>query len=150
MRRQLGALTKKWKDPFYSGDPDMTTWSCQSVWLRNTHSLARHWQTHLPDAMTDSTSLLNEVHVQCQSGTGGSTVEKPVETQTSIQLVSHLVRAPQFEFPMRRELGSLTKSKSGKILGVRSFYMTLPRGNHRTAHLKGNRTIKNLVVLYIL
>ncbi len=25
LRRQLGALTKKWKDPFHSGDPDMIT-----------------------------------------------------------------------------------------------------------------------------
>ncbi len=58
--------------------------------------------------------------------TGGSTVEKPAETQTSIQLASHLVGAPnsrpgghEFESPMRRELDVLTKS--GKTLGVRSF-----------------------------
>jgi hypothetical protein len=30
-----------------------------------------------------------------KSGTGGSTVEKPAETQTSIGLASHLVRAPK-------------------------------------------------------
>jgi hypothetical protein len=52
-------------------------------------------QTHLPDATADSTrysiSLLNQAHVQYQSGTGGSTVEKPAKTQTSIRLASHLV-----------------------------------------------------------
>jgi len=54
-------------------------------------------------------------------------VEKPADTQPSTRLASHLVRAPnsryerrEFESPMRRELGALTKS--GKILGVRSFY----------------------------
>ncbi len=45
---------------FYSGDP----WS----------------QTHLPKATADSISLLKQAHVQYQSGTGGSTVEKPAET----------------------------------------------------------------------
>ncbi len=69
----------------------MITWSCQSVWLRNTHRLARHWQTHLPDVTADSNSLLNQADVQYESGTGGSAVEKPAETQTSIQLASHLV-----------------------------------------------------------
>jgi hypothetical protein len=73
------------------------------------------WQTHLPDATTYSTSLLNQAHVQYQNGTGGSTVEKPAETQTSIWLASHLVRGPysrsggrEFESPMLRELGALT------------------------------------------
>jgi hypothetical protein len=54
-------------------------------------------------------------------------VEKPAETQTSIRLASHLVRAPnsrsegrEFESSMRREIGALTKS--GKTHGVRSFY----------------------------
>jgi hypothetical protein len=54
-------------------------------------------------------------------------VEKPAKTQTSIRLASHLVRAPnsrsggcELESPMWRELGALTKS--GKILGFRSFY----------------------------
>ncbi len=54
-------------------------------------------------------------------------VEKPPKTQTSIRLASHLVRAPncrsgarELESPMWRELSALTKS--GKILGVRSFY----------------------------
>jgi hypothetical protein len=52
-------------------------------------------------------------------------VEKPAETQTSNQLASHLVKAPnsrsgggEFEAPMR--LGALTKS--GKTLRIRSFY----------------------------
>jgi len=55
------------------------TWLCQPVWLRNARSLARHWQTHLLHATTDNTSLLNQAHVQYQSGTGGSTVEEPAE-----------------------------------------------------------------------
>jgi hypothetical protein len=38
------------------------------------------WQNHLTDAMTDNTSLPNQAHVQYQSGTKGSTVEKPAET----------------------------------------------------------------------
>jgi hypothetical protein len=56
--------------------------------------------------------------VQYQSTTEGSTVEKSAETQTSIRLASHLVRAPnsrsggyEFASPMRRELGALTKSE---------------------------------------
>ncbi len=80
------------------------------------------WQTHLPDATEYDTSLLNQAHVQYQSGSGGSTVEKPAETQTSIRLASHLVMVPnsrsgghEFESPMWWELGALTKS--GKILG---------------------------------
>jgi hypothetical protein len=43
-------------------------------------------------------------------------VEKAAETQTSIGLASHLIRAPksrsggrEFESPVRRELGALTK-----------------------------------------
>ncbi len=130
MRQNLSALTKSGKTlgvrSVCSGDPDVITWSCQSVWLRNTRSLAHHWQTHLPDATADDTSLLNQAHVQYQSGTGGSTIEKPAETQTSIRLASHIVREPnsrcgghEFKTLMRQELGGLTKS--GKTLGVRSF-----------------------------
>ncbi len=128
---EFGQLTKSGKTfgvrSFYTGVPDVITWLCQSVWLRYARSLACHWQTHLPNATADHTSLLNQTHVQYQSGTGGITVEKPAKTQTSIRLVSHLVRAPnsrsggyEFESPMRQELNSLTKS--GKTLGVRSFY----------------------------
>jgi hypothetical protein len=81
----LGALTEYKKTLqvrfFYSGDPVVIlpslTCSTQSVWLRNALSLARHWQTHLPDAVADNTSLLNQVHVQYQRGIGGSTVEEP-------------------------------------------------------------------------
>jgi hypothetical protein len=54
-------------------------------------------------------------------------VEEPAETQTSIRIASHLVRAPnsrsggrEFKSPQRQEFGALTKS--GKILGARSFY----------------------------
>jgi hypothetical protein len=61
-------------------------------------------------AIADNTSLLNQAHVQYQSGTGGSTVEKPAETQTSIWLASHLVRVcnsrsevHEFEYPMRKD-----------------------------------------------
>ncbi len=64
------------------------------------------------------------------SGTGGSTVDKPAETESSIRLASHLVKAPnsrsgghEFKSPRPRELGALTKS--GKTLGVRSFYKAL-------------------------
>jgi hypothetical protein len=56
-----------------------------------------------------------------------SLVEKPAEIQTNIRLASHLVRAPysrsgghEFESSVRRELSALTKS--GKILGVMTFY----------------------------
>jgi hypothetical protein len=49
------------------------------------------------------------------------------DTQISIRLASHLVRAPnsrfgghEFEYPVRLVLGALTKSR--KTLGVRSFY----------------------------
>ncbi len=52
--------------------------------------------------------------MQFQCGTGGSTVEKPAKTQISIRLASHFVRAPnsgrEFESPMRRELGAMTKN----------------------------------------
>ncbi len=83
------------------------------------------WQTHLPNATADDTSLLNQAHVRYQSGTGGSTVEKPTETHTSIRLASRLVRVPisrpgghDFESPMGRELSALTKSgKTGQGSG---------------------------------
>jgi hypothetical protein len=58
MQRELGALNFKrekalWVRSFYSGPDVMSEHvaSWQSVWLRNTRSLARHWQTHLPDAI---------------------------------------------------------------------------------------------------
>jgi hypothetical protein len=74
------------------------------------------WQTHLPYATADNTSLLNQIHVQHQSGTRGRTVEKLAETQSSIHLASHLVRAPKsrsgghdFESSMRQKLCALIK-----------------------------------------
>ncbi len=97
---------------------------------------SRAWQAYMPDATADNTSLLNQAHVQYLGGTRGSTVEKPAETQTSIQLASHLVRVPnswsgghefesnswsgghEFESSAFKEIGALTKS--GKTLGVRS------------------------------
>jgi hypothetical protein len=77
--------------------------------------------------MAGNNSVLNKVHEQYQHGSGGSTVEKPAETQTSIWLASHFIRAPnslpeghKLESPAWIELGALTKG--GKTLGVRSFY----------------------------
>ncbi len=61
--------------------------------------------------------------VQYQRGTGGSYVEKPAETlRLASAIASHSVRSGgrEFESPVRRELGALTKS--GKTLVVRSFY----------------------------
>jgi hypothetical protein len=136
MRCELSALTKSGKTlgvrSFYSGDPDVTfehaadviTWSCQSVWLCNPCILTGHWKTHFPDTKADNTSLLNQPHVgdwreHCR--------EACQDTETSIRLASHLVRAfnsrsggREFEFPIRQELGALTKC--GKTLGVRSCY----------------------------
>jgi hypothetical protein len=78
---RLGVLAKSAKTPevssFHTGDPDVImpflTCITQSVWLRNPHNLAHQWQTHLshfPDATANNTSLLNQAHVQYQSGTG--------------------------------------------------------------------------------
>ncbi len=77
----------------------MSSLTCrtQSVWLLNARSFERHWQTHLPNAKADDNSLLIQAQVQYQRGTEGSTVEKPAETQASIPLASHLVRAPDQE-----------------------------------------------------
>jgi hypothetical protein len=76
--------------------------------------------------MADNNSLLNKVHEQYQHCSGGSTVEKPAETQTSIWLTSHFIRAPnslpkghKFESPAWIELGALTEG--GKTLGVKVF-----------------------------
>ncbi len=137
MRRELGAVTKSGKT---IGGQVFLQWRprhdhiIMSVCLAPKHSqlgisLAESlaWQTDLPDTMADSASLLNQAHTQYQSGTGGITVEKPAETQPIIWLASHLVRAlnsrsggREFKYPMRRELGALTKS--GKTVGIRSFY----------------------------
>ncbi len=76
---------------FHSGDPDMIIPCTLSVWLCKAHILARQWQTH---ATADDTSLLNTAHVQYQLGNGESTVAKTAETQTSIRIASHSVRAP--------------------------------------------------------
>jgi hypothetical protein len=38
--------------------------------------------------MPDETFVLNQAHVQYQPGTGGSTVEEPGQTQTSIRLAA--------------------------------------------------------------
>ncbi len=102
-----------------SGCVRLAAWHVLADWLA--------LQAHLPDATADSTYFsTNQAHVQCQIGTGGSTVEKPAETQTSIRLAIHLVRAPnsrsgghEVESSMWQKLGAL--NKSGKTLGVRSF-----------------------------
>ncbi len=103
------ALTKSGKT-LYSGDSDVITWSCQyagCITLETGMSVADSlaWQIHLPDTTADNTSLLKQANVQYQSGTGGSIVEKPAETQTSIRLACR--RAPncrsgghEFEFPI--------------------------------------------------
>jgi hypothetical protein len=96
---QPGALAESGKSlgvrSFYSGDPDVT---CSTL---SSYSCAMHtvladpltWQTHLPNAMADNASLYpnavlmrywRELHV-----------EKPAETQTSLRLASHLVKAPK-------------------------------------------------------
>jgi hypothetical protein len=56
---------------------------------------------------------MSKVH---PGGTKDGGVGKPAETQTSIELASYSVRVPnsrsgghEFESPMRRELGALTK-----------------------------------------
>jgi hypothetical protein len=43
---------------------DTITWSCQSVWLHNTCSLAYHWQTRLPGRLTCPMPLL---YIQVQN-----------------------------------------------------------------------------------
>ncbi len=87
MQQELGALNFKSEKAlgvrsFYCGPNVMSEHAagCQFVQLRNTRSLARHWQTHLPYATADNTYLLNQAHVQYQRGTGGTSVEKPAET----------------------------------------------------------------------
>jgi hypothetical protein len=83
MQQELGALNFKSEKAlgvrsFYSGRNVISEHGagCQSAWLRNARSLARHWQTHLPDATADNNHLLNQAHVQYQScSTRGSTVE---------------------------------------------------------------------------
>jgi hypothetical protein len=67
------------------------TYNTRPVWLRISRSLVCQRQTKLPDTIADNTTQLNQAHVQYLRGTGGSTVEKPAETQTSIWLASHLV-----------------------------------------------------------
>ncbi len=57
------------------------------------------WQTHLIDATTDDTFLLNQVHVNSNPNPGQEDMSKN---------------------PRRIELGALTEG--GKTLGVRSFY----------------------------
>ncbi len=139
MQRELGALTESERSLGSGLSTVVTpTWSHVHVSLYSCVTLAAWHSTgrrtfladSLASALADDTSLLHQAHVQYQSGTGGSTVEKPAETQTSIQLASHLFRAPNsssgktwvWKSPMWPELSALTRS--GKILGVRSFYNT--------------------------
>ncbi len=137
---ELGELTKKRKVPWgqvFLQCLVTPTWSHDHVSLSGcvtlaactslADSIAR--QTYLP-ATADSTSVLNQAHVQHLSGTRVSTVQKPAETQTSIWLASYLVRAAnsrygghEFESPLRQN--SVNWLKSGNILGVKSFYRAL-------------------------
>jgi len=103
-----------WVRSSYSGGSNVImsclTCSTQSVWLRNTRSVACQWQTRLPNAIADNTFLLNQPYAQHQLGIGGSTVEKPAETQTSIMLANHLVRLDRLtlnpeESPVWRDIG---------------------------------------------
>jgi hypothetical protein len=129
VRIELGALTIVGR-PLGSGLPAVVTltWSCHWCSQFGTSLADSHaWQAHLPDATADNTSLLNQPHVQYQHGALGTTVEKPAETQTSIRLASHLVRAPnswsgghEFEYPGWIELDALTEG--GMTLGVRSSH----------------------------
>jgi hypothetical protein len=93
------------------------TSSCQSVWLHNGHSLAWHWQTHLPDAMADNISRLNQAHVQYQNGTGGSTVEKPAETLklTAIRAPNSRSGGHKFKSTTWRELTKKWKDPWGQV-----------------------------------
>jgi len=61
---ELGVLTEGGR-LLWSGLSTLVTpmWSCHALhvahclWLRNARSMARHWQTHLPNARADDTSL---------------------------------------------------------------------------------------------
>ncbi len=60
-----------------------------------TSSTLSFWQTHLPDATADDTSLYpSDIPKAVLEGAIYSYLEKLAETQTSIWLASHLVRAP--------------------------------------------------------
>ncbi len=120
-----------WVMSFYTGDPDLITWPCQSVWLSNPRSFAHYWQTHLPYAtaglynahslachwrtcLPDATSLLPSAvparfwRELCR--------EACRDTQTSICVTSRMVTAPysrsgehEFESLVWRECNALTK-----------------------------------------
>jgi hypothetical protein len=79
-----------------------------------------------------------------------STLSRVLEGAMLRSLPRHLVRAPtsrsgehEFESPVRQELGGLTKS--GKTLGVRSFY----NSSHRLSTQLLWSTSKNAVQLFI-
>jgi hypothetical protein len=91
VERLLGSVLSTVVTPTWSHDHvSLSGCVTLTVGMSWTYSLA--WQTHLPDATADRTSLLNQDHVQYQNSTEGSTAEKPAETQTSIQLASHLFK----------------------------------------------------------
>ncbi len=86
--------------------------------------------TCLADSVTqchstaDNTSLLNQAHPQYQSGTGGSTVEKPARHWDLHKLASHLAKEPnsrswghESESPMQQELGAVHWQKVERPLG---------------------------------
>jgi hypothetical protein len=107
--KELGALTKV-EEPL--GQVFQQWWPQRDQVMRDmcsTHSADWHVTGRLtcPTPQTaDNAFLLNQARIQYQHGTGGSTVEKPAETQTSIRLASHFVWAPnswsgghEFEYP---------------------------------------------------
>jgi hypothetical protein len=120
-----------WKDPgvrsFYNGDPDVMmsclTCSTLSVWLPNARRLSRHWQTHLPGrimaGLHNAPSLARDWQAHLSNATSIHPSAIPTrywrelcreacrDTQTSIRLASHLVKAPnsrsgghELEFPV--------------------------------------------------
>ncbi len=158
--------------PFGTGlstvlNPDMIktslTCSTQLVWLLNACSLECQWQTYLPSATADNTSLLNQAHVQYQRSTGGSTVEKPAETQTSIRLDSHLVREPSnsrsggHEFESHVWWDSVHWLKEERPLGqvFHCSWASLARAggtdrpSQHKSHLSGHSTIARLIYIFI-
>ncbi len=111
------------------------------------------------EATAVNTSLLNQAHVQYQSGTGESTVEKTAKTQTTaygwlaIKLEGLYSNSRsgghEFESPMRRELGALTKG--GKTLGVRFFlqFLSSQKSENKTLN-KTHQIFPTLLLLFYI
>ncbi len=96
----------------HSVDPDVScsVLAVDRLLLFNASSLARHWNTHLPDAVPKQY--------------WGTYVEKPAETKTDNQLASSLVIAQHF-WSGEHEFESpwlVVLPEGGKVLGIRSFH----------------------------